>query len=74
MNTLSKSDSQRQRIYEAIVTASDGLTDDELQAMLGLDGNTQRPRRRELDMAGKITTNGRRTNVRGNWCAVWVAA
>ena len=50
-----------------------GATDDEIQAALALDGNTERPRRWELLKADLIAPAGHRTNARGRRCAVWVA-
>jgi len=44
----------RERIYEAIAGAPDGLTDLEIQELLGLDGSTQRPRRIELQGSEKL--------------------
>lgn len=38
---------QRQRIYDALAS-SFGLTDNEIQERLSMDGNTERPRRGEL--------------------------
>ncbi len=38
----------RYAVLEAIVNAPSGLTDQEQQAALKLDGSTQRPRRKEL--------------------------
>ena len=71
----SRAERQRHQILSAITAAgAHGYTDDELQSLLSLDGNTQRPRRRELDIAGKIITSGKRVNARGNLCTVWVAA
>lgn len=69
-------DSQRQRVYDAIAAAGHyGRTDEELQTALSLDGNTQRPRRRELVLAGVVVNSGKgRTSAKGQRCAVWVAA
>jgi hypothetical protein len=64
----------RQRVLDAIIDAGQaGLTDDEIQAHLGMPGNTERPRRRELEDAGRITNMGTRLNWRGNLCRVWIA-
>ena len=50
-----------------------GATDEEIQYALQMPGNTERPRRRELELAGFITKNGheRQTNS-GRWAVVWV--
>lgn len=47
--------SLRERVYGAIKGAGDvGLTDDECQHLLNMNGSTQRPRRIELARAGRI--------------------
>lgn len=65
----------RQTVLRAIQDATDrGTTDSELQTMLDMDGNTERPRRKELEMAGYIRDSGTtRLNRRGNQEIVWVA-
>lgn len=64
----------RQRVLDAITAAGKaGLTDDEIQTQLWMSGNTERPRRRELEDAGRITNMGKRVNARGNVCRVWIA-
>ena len=51
-----------------------GATDLEIQTALEMDGNTERPRRRELEIMGKIVDSGlrRRTAANRN-AAVWIA-
>lgn len=56
-----------------------GATDEEIQRALGMAGNTQRPRRRELVQAGKLRRtyyfNGdlrTRKTVSGREATVWV--
>jgi hypothetical protein len=45
---------------------SDGATDEEIQIDLDMAGNTERPRRRELQEAGKVRDSGmRRTTKTG---------
>lgn len=47
--------SQRERVFAEIRRAGLlGKTDDELQVELGLDGSSERPRRRELEMLQRI--------------------
>ena len=49
----------RERVYECIRSAgANGLTDVECQVLLGMQGDTQRPRRRELVKAGKVVCVG----------------
>jgi hypothetical protein len=73
---------QRAAVYAAIRAAgSQGRTDDELQAILNLDGSSERPRRWELwkldriqilkDADGQAVRRLTRTNRRA---VVWVAA
>ena len=51
-----------------------GATDDEIQIELGMGGNTQRPRRRELEQASMVKDSGlRRLTVSGRAAVVWVA-
>jgi hypothetical protein len=47
--------SLKEQVYDAIRTAGyRGLTDDEGQALLGMDGNTYRPRRVSLADEGRV--------------------
>lgn len=73
---------QRLEVYAAIRAAGDdGLTDDELQERLHLDGSSERPRRWELwklnqiamrrDASGAVVKRETRTHRRA---VVWVAA
>ncbi|MDD8013874.1 MAG: hypothetical protein PHX05_10375 [Acidobacteriota bacterium] len=49
-----------------------GATDREMQAALGMDGNTQRPRRQELQTRGLIRdSHQRRTTDSGRLAIVW---
>ena len=53
---------------------SDGATDDEIQHALSMTGNTERPRRRELEQAGWIYVSAEtRRTAAGRKAAVWVA-
>lgn len=62
----------RERVYDAIAAAPDGMTDIELQDALGLDGSTQRPRRIELLGEGRIRALGVRKQANGRAAMVWV--
>lgn len=64
----------RRMVYEAIAAAgADGLTDEEGAEKVGIGGNTYRPRRRELEQAGRIRDSGRTRMTRSNRKAVvWV--
>lgn len=63
---------QRRRVLELIRTSPDGMTDDELQVALNMEGNTQRPRRIELYKLGCIeVTSQRRPTRKGRDAVVW---
>jgi hypothetical protein len=52
-----------------------GATDREMQHDLDMDGNTQRPRRRELQQAGRVVPSGeQRLTASGRPATVWVLA
>ena len=52
-----------------------GATDFEIQIALGLDGNTERPRRGELVTVGRIKDSGRkRRTPLGGQATVWVVS
>jgi len=69
-------DTQRQRVYEAIRDSGrNGMTDDQMQEDLGIEGNSQRPRRRELQALGRIQMSTLRRETRsGRTAVVWVVA
>lgn len=51
---------------------AEGATDEEIQDDLDMAGNTERPRRRELQEAGKVRDSGmRRTTKTGRQAVVW---
>lgn len=51
-----------------------GCTDEEIGTWTGLPGNTVRPRRRELQLAGLIRDSGRtRATASGRQAVVWIA-
>ncbi len=64
----------RRQVFELIAAAGEtGLTDEEGQAASGLDGNTYRPRRWELEKAEMVKDSGQRRKTRsGRAAAVWV--
>ena len=68
-----KADSLRAMVFVTIRRFG-GLTDAEIQRETGLDGNTERPRRRELEQAGLIKPSGTRKTASGRQAVVWVAA
>lgn len=66
---------QRLRVYEAIKAAgAEGMTDLEVQAALGMNPSTQRPRRIELVRAGAVVkTDRKRKTPSGRNAAVYIA-
>ena len=65
----------RRMVLEAIAAAgADGLTDEEGAERVGINGNTYRPRRRELEQADRIRNTGKtRQTKSGRKAVVWVA-
>lgn len=61
----------RRRVYEAIASAPDGLTDEEIQLHLRMNPSTERPRRGELADAGLIAPIGKRKTRSGRGAAIW---
>lgn len=75
MLAIPRTGTQRRRVYDAIRDAGEeGRTDLELQLYLALDGNTERPRRVELQRGGHIVDSGRRRVAQGRPMIVWVVA
>lgn len=74
--------SLREQYFSAVQAAgAAGLTDDEAQIALNMNGSTQRPRRQELQIAGRIKValnhcGGavKRPTRSGRQAVVWVAA
>lgn len=66
----------RRKVYEAILLKGlSGMTDQEIEKQLSLDGNTVRPIRGSLVEAGLVIDSGStRTNTKGNQCIVWRSA
>jgi hypothetical protein len=49
-----------------------GATDEEMQELIPMGANTQRPRRRELELMGLVVDSGnRRLNASGKLAVVW---
>lgn len=64
----------RAKVLDAILAAPDGMTDEEQQNALGMNGSTQRPRRGELVAAQLVADSGRRRKTRsGAMAVVWTA-
>ena len=67
--------SLRLKIYELLIRAgSRGATDQEIEAILSISGNSVRPLRGSLEKQGFIIDSGTtRENKNGNLCIVWRA-
>jgi hypothetical protein len=73
--TPSKVDQDRQSILFALQLYPDGLTDDGLQQITHLPGDSERPRRISLQKDGLIRDSGRKERTRsGKSAVVWVVA
>ena len=66
-----KAETLRVEVLKFIARQRDGATDEEIQRGLGMTGNTQRPRRKELEKAGAIVAEGTRKTSSGRAAAVW---
>lgn len=66
----------RAQVLACIVESGErGMTDEEIQNALGMAGNTERPRRWELERAGLVKDSGiRRVTKAGRKAAVWCIA
>jgi len=64
----------RRQVLDTIRASADGMTDEEIQQQIRMGSNTERPRRRELQLAGLVTDSGRtRKTASGRKAVVWVA-
>lgn len=63
----------RKRVFECIAAAGYvGRTDEEIQDALSMSGSTSRPRRRELQIAGKVVDSGlTRATRSGRQATIW---
>jgi hypothetical protein len=64
----------RGRVYAHLLREREkGATDEEMQFFLGMPGNTQRPRRQELETQGLVIDSGlTRATSSGRLAVVWV--
>jgi hypothetical protein len=63
----------QRRVLELLAAWPQGLTDEEMQHKLGMNPNTQRPRRGELARAGLVVECGTRRTTSGRMASVWQA-
>lgn len=72
---LPKVGTLRRQVYDFIEsTGLIGATDEEIQVALHMNGNTARPRRRELQKSRLILGLGRRQTLSGREAVVWMVA
>lgn len=68
-----KAQTLRKQVHECIIALS-GATDEQVQKTLKMPGNTERPRRRELELLGMVKDSGlRRPTDSGKQAIVWEA-
>lgn len=61
-------------VLECLRLHPDGLTDEQMQRLLGMNPNTQRPRRVELQRRGLIVMRGTRKTESGRAAVIWTLA
>jgi hypothetical protein len=67
--------SSLRELVHAFIAWANGATDEEIQRALNMSGSTERPRRRELQVAGRVIDSGLvRTTASGRRAVVWVTA
>lgn len=60
------------QILDHLKSSPNGATDEELMHALDMGGNTERPRRRELELMGRIVNSGKTRRTRsGREAVVW---
>lgn len=66
---------QHRRLLDLLAAHPDGLTDEQMQDLLGMNPNTQRPRRGELVTMKLVVKAGRRRETKsGTPAEVWTLA
>lgn len=61
------------KIIQYLMDCPDGATDEKMQIEIPMGANTQRPRRRELELLGRIKDSGKRELTRSKREAViWI--
>ena len=63
----------RETVYAAIsASGGQGMTDEEIARVTGLNPSTARPRRVELSAAGRVISSGARLTASGRMAQVWI--
>lgn len=72
VKVASKSKTLREKVFAYLEARPEGATDDEIQVDLDMQSDTERPRRRELQKAGRVVDSGYVRNTRsGRSAVVW---
>lgn len=61
-------------VLDCIKVHPEGVTDQRIAELTGLEGNTARPRRLELERAGKIVASGKQLTRSGRRAVAYVVA
>lgn len=64
----------REKVLECIAKHPQGITDEKIADLTGLNPNTARPRRLELEKAGRIVASGTAKTRSGRKAVTWRAA
>lgn len=64
----------REQVLECVRANPQGVTDEKICDLTGMQGNTERPRRRELEKAGRIMASGSAKTRSGRTAVTWVAS
>lgn len=68
-----KAGTLRKAVLDYLRAKPEGATDEQIQEVLNMPQNTERPRRRELQQSGKVCDSGRKSQTRsGRSAVVWV--
>ena len=64
----------REQVYDCIKANPQGITDERIAELTKLGPNTARPRRLELERAGRIVASGTSKTRSGRKAVTWVAS
>lgn len=74
MSVVDRTGAMRERVLAYLKAREGGATDEEMQDALGMNPNTQRPRRIELVQAGLVVGVGTGTTRSGRSATTWFAS
>lgn len=64
----------REKVLDCIRAHPQGITDEQIATLTSLNPNTARPRRLELEKAGRIVASGTSKTRSGRKAVTWIAA